>query len=254
MKKYAILSVGVIVLGWISFAALVGIDTADAVAYNKVDRHLGTATFRAGDLVSVSPDGTRIDYLCNMSVAEEDLKAARVRKSYRNWLDESLPAFAQFAAWTRSTIGLGDGGNDAPVSLSKSVDFDGRVLSLPIANQRPMMQGECVCAVAEMLVKRHSICMVSKSMNEFVMTPDADGTPRVSERTVGATFRDNPLWIPDVQALGCDNISSAASIPEKSESICPGPETLNNVWLRSKLRVIREYELETQSAALNGRG
>ena len=241
MKRFFIWAVAGLIFGWVAFASLIGIDTADAVAYNQLDRHVGTASFRAGDLVSVSPDGQRVDYLCNMAIDEEDLRAARIRKSYGNWLEESLPSFAKAATWAKSFVGAGGTEAEAPISIGNRVDFNGRLLTLPAENADPDMREACICAAARLMVQRHSICMVSKSMNEFVLASDPEGNPIIEERTVGATFRESSLFIPDVQALGCEGISPAASIPAR-EASCPGPDRLDNVWLRDKLNVIREYD------------
>lgn len=250
MKKYFLIALGTIVLGWIAFASLIGIDTADVVEYNQLDRHVGTATFRAGDIVSISPDGQTIDSICSLSVSDDSLRNAPLQKSYGNWLEESLPSFARFVVWVRATVTGQKGSAEQIQSVANRIDISGRVVELPAAN-RPPLPKACVCAVAEKLVTRHSVCMVSKSLNEFGTNTGLDGVTRVQERTIGATLRNNPILIGDVQALGCENISPAASIP-KHEPLCSASNTIDTVWLRDKLRVIREYDLQTASFAPDG--
>ena len=254
MKKTLISSVLGLVGAWVLFSMLVGVDTVDVVTYNKVERHVGTAAFSAGDLVSISPDGARTDFLCGMDLEDGVLREVPLQKSYTNVLHDSLPLFVQMASWTKRFLTGQDTPDTPTVATGTRVDFDGRLVSFPQGGARPVMDDNCTCAVAEKLIRRHRVCMVNTSLNEKVLVfqdfTQPDLGRRVEERTVGVTYRQFPMVIPDVQALACPNIASAAFIPD-SDQTCGGADGLwTATWLRDKFGVIRENDLILVSVPL----
>lgn len=255
MKKTIITSVLSLVAAWILFSMLVGVDTVDVVRYNKVEHHVGTAAYSAGDLVSISEDGQRTDFLCGMDLEDGVLREVPLQKSYTNVLHDSLPLFVQMASWTKRIL-TGQKDPEAPTfAKGTRVDFDGRLVSFPQGGARPVMDADCTCAVAEMLIRRHKVCMVNTSLNEKTLVFRDFTQPElgrvVKERTVGVTYRQFPMYIPDVQALNCPNIPSTASIPESDQTCGGGDGVWTATWLRDKFGVIRENELTLVSAPVD---
>jgi len=248
MAKYIATSIAALVVGWIGFSMLVGVDTPDVVRYNKMERHVGTAAYSAGDLVSISSDGQMVDFLCGMDVADGVLREVPLNKTYSNVLNDSLPLFVQMATWTKRLL-TGQPGEDTQVETKQiaKVNFRGRLVSFPQGGARPAMDADCTCAVAEKLVKRHKVCMVNKSLNEKTLVSVDFSRPELGEhlreRTVGVTYRQFSMFIPDVQALQCPNISSAASIPESDQTCAGADSAWSATWVRNKFGMIRENEL-----------
>ena len=103
------------------------------------------------------------------------------------------------------------------------------------------------------MVQRHSVCVVNKSLSEKVLVhrdPNRPAhPPKVEERTVGVTYRESAMHIPDVQALKCPNISASASIPEFKQTCGKGGGgrwTANG--LRDMIGLIQENDLALVSA------
>lgn len=237
---------GALVMGWYVFFTVSNVDTADIVVYNKLGKHLGSAPFKAGDLVAISPDGLRHSFLCSMNVGADVLREAELSKSYVNGLRQALPAFAATMSWAKGWTGYGSTEDTGIAVTPTQIDFVGRVSSIPLENQ-PLLSNSCTCAATAAMIRRNRVCVVQKSMIETILVRndkfgDIPGWRR-HERTIGATFRDYNLFIRDISVLQCPQISKNANVPKQTASCTDGNTRDFDVSLRQKLGVIRELAL-----------
>jgi hypothetical protein len=223
----------------------------DVVAYNKIERHVGTDVLAAGDLVEISPDGTRLSPVCSLDVAKADLEERDVAKSYANLLNEKLDQYTDALI-----IGFGLAGHE-PVDqigldLPSELPFVGKVSTFSRPEVRPPMSADCVCAVAESLVQRSKVCTVERSLIETELVADpVSGLMQPRERTVGVTLKRKPVLV-DLAAVNCPATKNANLDLQPDGSDCSsGLERSFDVAIRQTMGFIREKPLRTAHSAGN---
>lgn len=233
----------VFVLGWILFSILSNVDMGDVVAYNRIERHVGTDALSAGDLVEISPDGTRLSPVCSLDVAKGDLKERDVAKSYVNLLSEKLEQYtdAVFAAVGRAAVGPVEA---ADPGLLSQIPFVGKVSTFSRPEATPPMSADCVCAVARVLVQRSKVCTVEMSLIETVLVEsEISGVEQPRQRTVGVTLKRRPVLV-DLASLNCPGIADAnLDLPLDQSDCSDGLERRFDVALRQSMGFIREKPL-----------
>lgn len=246
MFRMFLLTAAALSAAWFAFFVLSDVDMGDVVAYNDIDKHVGSVPFRAGDVVGVSPDGNRFSYVCSMDVESGELSEAPLSKTYVNGLGETLPQFAKLVTWVRGMLGQEGATPDIGGDVVE-LKFEGRISAFPAGGAMPEMSHSCACAVAASLIQRYQVCTVERSLIESKLAAsDRGGAAVVRERTVGVTFRPFNILIPDIAALGCPNIPTTANLEntQQTGSCSNGATREYDVALRHVLGVIREEDLQ----------
>ena len=249
MLKRVLSVLALIVVGLFCYIWLFNISPKDVVAYHELDTPVATAAFRAGDLVSISPDGQRIvGRLCSMDVDGELIDSIPLAKRYSNALRDSVPDFAKLVGWAKELAGAGE---TAVPDFDKAqyVPFVGHVTSVNAgAPELPSMTDSCACSVARALVKREKVCTVSRSLVETVLVPrlNDETENELKQRTIGVSFRDRSVVIPDVSVLQCegDPLNSEARAPAQVFDCSRVGGHKPDVFLRATLGVIVEADFQ----------
>ena len=242
MARKLLTVVAFFVAGWFAYSTLVAVDTGDVVAYNGLDRHIGTAAYRAGDLVALSPEGIPKSAICALEVPEERMQVALLDKAYVNRLRDSLPEVGALTGWLVSLAGGEGGGPDLPEGDAR-LSFRGLLSSIPGSGLTVPMDEACTCDIAQAILRREQICVVERALVEETFLPaEGGGGPRVTRRTVGATFKPSNVIIADFSALrNCPQVANANREFVAQEGLCgEGSHFRYDVALRSSLGVIRE--------------
>jgi hypothetical protein len=227
---------------WFAYSTLVTVDTGDVVAYNGLDRHLGTSALRAGDLVALAPDGNPRGVLCALGVPEDRLQIASVRKTYVNRLDEALPGFSGVVNWFARLTGAAPGGEGATLTrVGDGLSFRGRLSEMTEAASEPGMGPSCACAVAQAILRREQVCVVERALVEEEIAQEGE-VLQIRSRTVGATFRLSNVLISEPSAVpGCPQVANANADFVQPDGLCAeGSRLRYDVALRARLGVIRE--------------
>lgn len=234
---------GVLASGWFGFFVVSNVDMGDVVAYNNIQKHVGSEPFRAGDLVAISPDlATAPSLVCSMDVDSGQLREVALDKTYVNGLGAALPQFAALVDWAR-----GDDPAEALSSNPSFLHFTGRISSFPTSGAMPPVSPDCVCAVAASLLRRAQVCTVERSLIETELVPQRDGAFQKQERTVGVTFRAGNFIIGDFSRLNCPGLDFANTRMEQQTGFCSaGAERSYDVALRHNLGLIREVDWRQQ--------
>jgi hypothetical protein len=193
MYRKILIFAGLFTVGWLGYFTLINVNQKDVTLLQQLDRPVGTQLFRAGDLVEVSADGTRLSFLCAMDVAEGDLREAPHAKRYVNGLAQSLGGFARVVNWVKSSVtGTDSAALEADDALA--VEFRGKVTSIP-SGTLPVPSQPCTCAIAEAMLRRSKVCMVSRSMNETRLVRQNPLDPKsmltLRESAIGVSFRES---------------------------------------------------------------
>jgi hypothetical protein len=230
---------------WFGFSVVSSIDTADIVAYHKLQKHVVAAPFRPGDVVSFGPYSTEPSHICSLDVRDGVLRDAPVNKTYVNDMAESLPRFTGLVEWLGGFFGRQPG--DAMLAAGPpGLPFVGRVSSFPRDGETPTMAQSCVCAIAESLARFERVCTVERSLIETRLVQTGT-TQTYQETTVGLTVRDGNFFFPDLAQLDCPGLLRSATSPLPQEpGLCgQGVERSFDVALRDTLGVIREQAMAT---------
>jgi hypothetical protein len=226
--------------GWFSFSTLVDVDTGDVVAYNQLDRHLGTSAIKAGDLVSIQPDGNPAGTICALDLEDGTLRSAFLRKDYVNGLRESLPTFSGLVC----RLGGGDNCDGAAGTPDPArASFRGELTDIPAAGVEPKMSDSCACAVAQAVLRREQVCVVQRALVEQEVTKNLlTGAQSLSSRTVGATFKPSNVVITNFRALrNCPQVANANhEIVQQTGQCDAGSRKSFDVAVRYGLGIIRE--------------
>ena len=235
---------GALAAGWFGFFVVSNVDMGDVVAYNNIQKRVGSEPFRAGDIVAISPDGASPRLVCSMEAAGTDKLDVPLAKLYVNGLGAALPEFAALVDWVGGLAGrkAEAGGLKARPA---EVRFIGKISSFPMKRAMPAIPADCICAVAESLLRRSQLCTVERSLIETALARGADGSRMVSQRTVGVTYRSANIFIADFAQLDCPGLQGTANFQmEQQTGLCSGGEERTyDVALRETLGLIRETDL-----------
>ncbi|MCY4179724.1 MAG: hypothetical protein OXD48_05520 [Litoreibacter sp.] len=249
MIKRILTAAALVVGGLLTYVYLFAISPKDVVAYHELAAPVNSEVFRAGDLVAISPDGQNLEgRICSMDVTTDDIDMVPLSKEYSNSLRDHVPDFTNLVNWGKGLVGIP--GTDEEVTLAKAdrIPFVGHVSAVRDASVNPMMSQDCACAVARSLIKRQKVCTVRRSLVESVLVDAryADQDGQRNERTIGVTFRAGSIVIPNLELLTCEgpalNLEARAPAQEFDCSTVGGHQP--DVFLRAKLGVIRESEIE----------
>lgn len=243
LRVVALAVVGALMI-LVLFAYLMGVSKMDVSVKHDMNRHVVAEPFEAGDVVALSPDGQRLGgFLCDIQPSAEAVNNLSIQARYYNIVDASQDQFFRFVDKTRSALGLSvPGAAVASTIAERGMPFVGHV-SRVVTEFEAMMPRGCLCAVAKAVVeRRQSACVVEKALVESQMSMTDDGP--VIRKTVGVSFREEPIKIADLDALAahCPGLNTGAIIPTNQSCRGNSGFTFDSV-VRVRAGLIREEPL-----------
>lgn len=220
--------------------------TATAITQNDVLASLGLGSgvlelgVRAGDVYSISPDGTRSERICGLKLDERFVNEVRVDAIYANSMRELMPDFMGFLAGsasiqdTRSLVELmktDEGSQAAQLRLA------GLMTQVRKDTERAETPEFCECEMARHLNRRQRVCTVRSSL-----IPERN--PELSAFNF-ATFSN---MVPEevFKRCGLEKSPAAAQIEMQS---CPANIGVPwDVALRRALGVVEPRDMVQQSS------
>lgn len=241
MVRPVMTAIGLTALLVVCFALLTGVSKMDVSIKNEMQRHLGNDPLGAGDIVALSPDGTRIEQLlCSVELSPDQAPNSEIRSRYYNVLDaaeEKVFAFAQRA----KEIFL-PGAGEVPVAAAAltGLSFTGEVSRIE-GSPQSRIRSECFCDVVTAVVERKkTACVVIKSLVETRLRDNGS----LSRNTVGVSFQSDPILFsaPERFAEACPDLNRGAIAPTGGS--CEGASGFTlDVVARAKVGLIREVPL-----------
>ena len=243
MFRVVLIAVGCFTALLIAFSFLMGVSKMDVSIKHQMQHHVVAEPYGAGDIVGVSPDGTRGALLCSLNLDLEQRMTTRVDVGYYNVVDQSQQRFVGFVNRAKEMFGLpvveADGGSSDAVILP----FHGEV-HRAVGDFSGMLTRDCMCDMAKAVIeRRNTACVVAKSLVETKLTQGETGIV-VERKTVGVSFDPDPIVLDDLAALAgiCPGLNVAGRPPVNQS--CQGSSGFSfDVVARAKIGLIREAEL-----------
>lgn len=216
---------------------LTRISQADIVVHDQFDLRPTAVLRGAGEIVAVSPDGMRMESICQFAFSDDEIREASRRVTYVNSLKWVLPDFSDMLRLLGLAESFGFSARpDAP--MPDRIDFVGRIeeVNQGLINRRIAASsedaGSCACEIAERVRNREKVCAVvsilieDHSDNAFAARLARDSLFPRNE----AAFRD------------CGMEPPAPSLNLGAQR-CAGTVRLDwDVDLRARLRLIERIE------------
>lgn len=218
--------------------------TATAITQNDVLASLGLGSgvlelgVRAGDVYSISPDGTRSERICGLKLNENFVSEVRVDAIYANSMRELMPDFLGFLAGGAS---LQD--TTSLVELMKS-DVGKQTAQLRLAGLMTQIRKDtehaetpkfCECRMASHLNRRQRVCTVRSSL-----------IPESKPELSAFNFASFSNMVPETVFARCGLEKSAAAKQIEMQS-CPADIGVPwDVALRRALGVVEPRDFAGQ--------
>jgi len=238
MKRIAI-AAAVLAASFFAYFFLTSISEEDIYAYHDLERPLGAEPLRAGDVVALSPDGQRMEQVCDLDLHEGLVAHIPLEDVYFNSLGDTLPDFAKLIDWGRGLL-LGPPTGGSALPERDQIVFRGSKSSITQpARALADMPESCECAMARRLNARQRVCTVRASLVEARLFSGVGGTAvqRPVERTVAISLKSHSNIVSEQRFTQCElEMSEAASATMMLE--CDGPNLPFDTQFRQRLNLI----------------
>jgi hypothetical protein len=241
-----VLIVGGLLVGAVTYHVMTNVSTPDVIAYHQLDRAVGLAPIRAGDIVAISEDGQRLERICELNLDPAKLAEQPIADRYFNDFGRNVGSFPEMVSWI-----LGGFADDAAEKLEPSRDemrFVGTKSSMREVSSAPELSDACECEMARRLNARQPICTATATLVETVLGPSfGDRSAQPKERTIAVTFANYSNMVGEDRFRACGlEKSDAAALTEVKQ--CSGGERLPpDVQLRRWLNLIEAEQLAADS-------
>ncbi|MBY6002641.1 hypothetical protein KUV62_01900 [Salipiger bermudensis] len=241
MFKPVMTAIGLCAVMVVCFALLTGVSKMDVSIKNEMQRHLGNDPLEAGDIVALSPDGTRIEsLLCSVDLTPDQSPNSEIRSRYYNVLDAAQDNVFAFADRAKGLFGLERGEPPVVRASLNGLSFTGEVSRIE-GSPQSRIRSDCFCDVVTAVVERKkTACIVIKSLVETRLRDDGS----FSRNTVGVSFQSDPILFSEPERFGeaCPDLNRGAIAPTGGS--CEGASGFTfDVVARSKVGLIREVPL-----------
>jgi hypothetical protein len=215
-----------LVLTAFAYHTVTNITKADIFAYHQLDRQAVGASFtRAGDIVAISPDGTRMEAVCVFDLEEKSRREAGLDAVYVNDLGRQLPSFPDLMSL------ISTGSAEAGAGERDAIPFRGRYHEIAAAaDVAPLMTEACECEMARRLNRREKVCTTIAALTE-----EADG------RALAIRFATHSNIVPEAVFKRCGLDRSPAAEAMEAQTCTTHAEIPWDVKLRAMLRLIEEH-------------
>ncbi len=225
-KPRVLLSLALVLLGAFAYHTFTNITRADIFAYHRLEREAVGASFAsAGDVVAISPDGTRMEAICLFDLDAEVRREAGLDSIYVNDLGRQLPTFPKLMnAINFLTPSEGDGRPD-------ETSFAGKYSELSSASAvAPAMTRDCECEMARRMNRREKVCTTIAALSEA-----RDG------RALAIRFATYANFVTDARFEECGLEKSPAALALDGATCSAEADIPWDVKLRAMLRLIEQH-------------
>lgn len=235
-RPKVLLTLAAALLGAFAYHTFTNITRADIFAYHRLEREAVGASFAsAGDVVAISPDGTRMEAICLFDLDPRVRREAALDSIYVNDLGRQLPTFPKLMNALSFTTA------EAEAARPDEIAFTGRYSELSsAADVAPAMTRTCECEMARRMNRREKVCTTIAALSEA-----SDG------RALAIRFAAYTNFVPEAVFVACglERSPAAAALDGRT---CGGSEAEIpwDVKLRALLRLIEQHPRAERTAAV----